>query len=313
MEVEVGRQETHYSWAYDWLDRMVEERVNGQVRKRWVWDGLEVVQERDGANRVVRNEYGSGFEGGGDGYVYTKDHLGSIREVVDGKGRQRARYSYGLWGDRRKQFGDQETRRGFTGHYQHDGTGLVFAPYRVYASEFGRWLSRDPSGELGGINLYGYVLNDPVNAYDPDGLDVVYLFDGDAATGYGHAAVLVGNDENGWHYFSKDGRDDKKSVNVHRRYGSIREFGASSESNRYQEAFRRSTGEEIDRRMIAFGESNFNSEYGLFTNNCGDLVNDILQSGDLQPEGDTFGVTVPRDQRNGILRQDGWVRVLLNL
>jgi uncharacterized protein RhaS with RHS repeats len=33
-----------------------------------------------------------------------------------------------------------------------------------------RWLNRDPIGEMGGINLYAYVLNDPLNLIDPYGL-----------------------------------------------------------------------------------------------------------------------------------------------
>jgi hypothetical protein len=32
------------------------------------------------------------------------------------------------------------------------------------------WLSRDPLGEYAGINIYGYVLNDPINGFDPFGL-----------------------------------------------------------------------------------------------------------------------------------------------
>ena len=47
----------------------------------------------------------------------------------------------------------------------------------VYDPEQGRWLSRDPIGEDGGLNLYGYVLNSPVLKYDPLGLQ------GDGFTG----------------------------------------------------------------------------------------------------------------------------------
>jgi len=34
----------------------------------------------------------------------------------------------------------------------------------------GKWITRDPIGEFGGYNLYAYVLNDPVNWVDPNGL-----------------------------------------------------------------------------------------------------------------------------------------------
>jgi uncharacterized protein RhaS with RHS repeats len=39
-----------------------------------------------------------------------------------------------------------------------------------YSPQVGKWLSRDPIGEQGGINLYQYVGNSPANYFDPLGL-----------------------------------------------------------------------------------------------------------------------------------------------
>jgi RHS repeat-associated protein len=49
-------------------------------------------------------------------------------------------------------------------------TGLVLCGHRYYDPATGRWLTRDPIGYNGGINLYGYVGGDPVNRSDPSGL-----------------------------------------------------------------------------------------------------------------------------------------------
>ena len=50
---------------------------------------------------------------------------------------------------------------------------LYYFGYRHYDAITGRWLSRDPLNEQGGLNLYAYCSNDPVNAVDPLGLDYV--------------------------------------------------------------------------------------------------------------------------------------------
>jgi RHS repeat-associated protein len=52
------------------------------------------------------------------------------------------------------------------------GTGheLYYYGYRYYSPRLGRWLSRDPIGEMGGRNLYAYVRNGPENGVDPKGL-----------------------------------------------------------------------------------------------------------------------------------------------
>jgi RHS repeat-associated protein len=48
--------------------------------------------------------------------------------------------------------------------------GFSYFGYRFYSSGLGRWLNRDPIEERGGMNLYGYVNNQPVNSIDPLGL-----------------------------------------------------------------------------------------------------------------------------------------------
>jgi RHS repeat-associated protein len=61
----------------------------------------------------------------------------------------------------------------FSTKYQDDETDLLYYGYRYYNAGTGRWLSRDPAEEeMGGPNLYGFVLNSPVNEVDGLGLTV---------------------------------------------------------------------------------------------------------------------------------------------
>ncbi|MDD4406301.1 MAG: RHS repeat-associated core domain-containing protein [Parabacteroides sp.] len=54
--------------------------------------------------------------------------------------------------------------------YTDNETDLVYYGYRYYSPTLGRWLSRDPIEEKGGLNLYAFVNNDPVNKWDKLGL-----------------------------------------------------------------------------------------------------------------------------------------------
>jgi len=54
----------------------------------------------------------------------------------------------------------------FSSEYHDSETNLVYYNYRYYSPELGRWLSRDPIGENGGWNLYGFVGNDGINGWD---------------------------------------------------------------------------------------------------------------------------------------------------
>ena len=57
------------------------------------------------------------------------------------------------------------------GYFSDGATGLLLCTHRFYDPSTGRWLTRDPMGYGGGVNLYGYVGNDPGNRSDPSGLN----------------------------------------------------------------------------------------------------------------------------------------------
>jgi RHS repeat-associated protein len=52
----------------------------------------------------------------------------------------------------------------------HPQSGLSLYPFRPYDPVLQQWLQRDPIGENGGINLYGFVGNNPIGRIDPRGL-----------------------------------------------------------------------------------------------------------------------------------------------
>jgi RHS repeat-associated protein len=58
---------------------------------------------------------------------------------------------------------------GFAGGLYDAATGLVRFGARDYDPSVGRWTSKDPVRFAGGMNIYGYVVNDPVNRLDPTG------------------------------------------------------------------------------------------------------------------------------------------------
>ncbi len=59
----------------------------------------------------------------------------------------------------------------FPGQYYDSETGLHYNWHRFYDSETGRYVSADPIGLAGGMNLYSYANQNPINYIDPMGLD----------------------------------------------------------------------------------------------------------------------------------------------
>ena len=164
---------------------------------RYVYDGNLVLQERD-ANNVLLVTYTHGPDlsgtlqgaGGIGGLLarsdnqrlaiayasphtfYHADGNGNITALVDTNQVVVAKYLYDPYGNTLAQTGplaDANLYR-FSSKELHANSGLPYYVHRFYDPALHRWPNRDPIGEAGGVNLYGYVGNNPIGRIDPYGL-----------------------------------------------------------------------------------------------------------------------------------------------
>jgi RHS repeat-associated protein len=101
------------------------------------------------------------------------DGNGNILSAIDASnGTVAATYEYGPFGEPLRATGPAATANPFrfSTKYTDVETGLLYYGLRYYNPSTGRWLSRDPINERGGINLYGMIGNDAVNGVDFLGL-----------------------------------------------------------------------------------------------------------------------------------------------
>jgi RHS repeat-associated protein len=155
--------------------RIVERDSNAVVSdKHLIWCGASICEERDVVNGLTKRFFTSGEAWSQRGvdtpYYYSRDRLGSIREMTDCNGAVVASYDYDAWGRASNVSGSIEPAFGYAGYYVHSPSGLYLTQYRAYDPNLGRWLSRDPLGEQAGPNAYVYVGNEPVGFIDPFGL-----------------------------------------------------------------------------------------------------------------------------------------------
>ena len=117
---------------------------------------------------------------GGQRYYYVKDRQFSIAAITNSAGDLVERYAYTAFG-RTTIFDnlDQDITDtgstignpyGFTGRRWDAHTGLWYYRNRMYSPTLGRFMQRDPAGYVDGVNLYAYVVNNPLLYIDPEGL-----------------------------------------------------------------------------------------------------------------------------------------------
>jgi RHS repeat-associated protein len=160
-------------FTYDGVGRRVQiiELTNNvpYATNKFVWVGMDISEQRNYSGSVIKRFFSQGEQMSGINYYFTKDHLGSIREMVDSSGTIQARYSYDPYGRKIKISGSLDADFAYTGFYYHSASGLYMSWLRSYDSDLARWLSRDPLAEGVGLNLYEYVANNPIDWVDPDG------------------------------------------------------------------------------------------------------------------------------------------------
>ena len=103
-------------------------------------------------------------------YYYINDHLGTPQQLITDTGSVVWQAAYLPFGKAHANIDSITNNIRFPGQYFDIETGLHYNWNRYYDAETGRYVSADPLGLDGGINLYTYVGGDPVNWYDPEGL-----------------------------------------------------------------------------------------------------------------------------------------------
>ena len=170
---------TLIEYVHDPQGRRIAKKVNGAITEKYLWQGLtRLLAVYDGTgNLKMRFEYASSrmpvsVDVSGARYYFCYDQVGSLILVTDISGAIVKQVGYDTFGniltDSNPAF---EIPLGFAGGLLDYHTGLVRFGYRDYDPEVGRWTAKDPIFFDGGdTDLYGYVLNDPINLIDPNGL-----------------------------------------------------------------------------------------------------------------------------------------------
>jgi RHS repeat-associated protein len=163
------------NFIYDGFNERVRKTNGGGDVKNYLFDRSALLLETDGAGAIKRsyNPNISTTDDKGNKFYYVMNGHGDVANLLDRDGNVVQSYTYDSFGaviGLNKEFNGSRYV-GNNGVYSDDDLGLQYMRNRWYDPQLGRFISRDPIGFRGGINLYVYVKNNPLNWVDPFGLD----------------------------------------------------------------------------------------------------------------------------------------------
>jgi RHS repeat-associated protein len=164
------------SLAYDPAGRLYQTSA-GETTTRFLYDGLQAIGEYNSSGVLQRrfvpgaglDEHLVWYEGTGtsDRRWFVQDDLGSVVAVTNSSGANLSINAYDEYG---APAAGNTGLFGYTGQMYLSAAGLYHYRMRAYSPAMGRFLQTDPIGYSAGMNLYGYVDNDPMNWTDSLGL-----------------------------------------------------------------------------------------------------------------------------------------------
>jgi len=167
---------TTATFTYDPYGRRQSKTINGTTTN-FIYDGYNIVQEQNGDNTVKANYLMGGIDEvfaqqSGTGataqtLTYLIDALQSTVRITDSTGAKVVDYTYDPYGNTTADATIDNSFQ-YTGR-ENDNTGLYYYRARYYSPSQHRFISEDPIGLNGGINVYGYVAGDPISFSDPEG------------------------------------------------------------------------------------------------------------------------------------------------
>ena len=150
----------------------------GAARTYFLYDGDDPVIEMDSAGTVTAvNTFGANGlvsrRSGGSSVFYQFDERGTTAQRLNSASTVLSYHRADVYGTLTSSVATTDPYAGHRaqlGYYRDAETGLYLCGARYYDPAYGRFINRDPIGQAGGLNLYGYAGTNPANLADPMGL-----------------------------------------------------------------------------------------------------------------------------------------------